>query len=1702
MRYTSNIHTVHVCQSLSGNSAAITERIYRTFVRLCLVAILCTVPILADENVGIGTNAPDTSAVLDISIQSLTRPKGVLFPRMTQVQRDAILLPAKGLLIFNTTANRIEMNVGTTTAPVWAAFLNSGQPSGGDWSLTGNSGINPTTNYLGTTDAQSLVFKTNAIERMRILANGRIGVGTTNPLALFSVGSQSQFQVDSLGRITAPEINLAAAVAFLKINGNAGLNGDLLMSGGANTSPRWTKTVDSLLITNLTSTNITTNRIRANIYEGDSINVRGGNITNLNSTNLNVTNNATIGVNLTVNNTVNARTVITDTLKARFIQGGVPFDSLKTGVNSGQNLQVGNGSTLSPTGTGTITANKFIGAGSTSDSVDLATAEVGGVLPPSKGGTGVNSSTARNGQIPIGNGSGFTLDTLRPGTGISITNAPGSITVSSTSAQVGNGTQNNTTLRYDSAAGRWVENVNLRADANGNITTSGTAIVGGVTTTGGVTLNGPQAPLRAGGNGGNAGNVLVSQGATNTPVWTDSIPNLKVGMLNTTNINNSGTITTSRLNVTDSANINKLGGNTATFTTTNTNTLNSTNINNSNNISTRTINVTDSLRAANVNITNNLTVQGNTTLNTFKAVKGEIDTLKVNSQMSADTLFVNKLGGNTLNFTDGRITNITNTTLRSDSISSRTINNSGIIRTDSLSGRAGNITTMNSTTTNSTTLNSTTINNSGTITSDSLRTRAISNTQNISTATMNATDSVLTNKLRATGDANLNDVWADSIASRQIRNSQTIWTDSLFANKFKVNGNIDVDSINARTVTVQQTLRADSLSSRAGNITTMNSTTTNSTTLNSTTINNSGTITGDSLRTRAISNTQNISTATLTATDSILTNKLRATGDANLNDVWADSIASRQIRNSQTIWTDSLFANKFKVNGNIDVDSINARTVRVAETLRADSLSGRAGNITNISSTTINNSGTITGDSLAARTLRLSTLTNNRILVSINSTITEAPALTNGQLLIGSTGAAPQAATLTAGNNISIANTAGAITISTTMPALDSGNADNQTVRWDNTLQRWVRNNTVLATNTGTLTLGGTTQSGSLVVNDGASNTSTIVSAAQGANRSYTIPNAGANASFVMTEGTQTVNGVKTYGNNANFNATVGIGTVAGTNALTLNGTDPLKMTGVQNTNTTDTVLVIDPNGIVQRRAAASLAGSTAWSLTGNTGLVDGTTNLLGTQTNIPIRIITNNTEAMRVLDNQRVAIGPTPSSANFGRLEVRDNSTADQFAGLAVISNGVVSGVNTVSYAAQFSKQSASTTNIAGNFVATGGTNNFAITAQGDVFLGAVDTLTPASLRNTILPSGNPRRTYMHHATITGELSVGNNGPGTTGQVLISQGPNNGATWINQSTLIGNNAWMLDGNTVTSERTFGTQSNHALPILTNNVERMRITASGNIGIGTNAPTQLVEINNGNLLISNSNNTSSQLQIAAARANGLAPLYTTNFQAGTQTASITYTLPTTAPTVSGQVLTATTAGVMSWASPNSTSWDLSGNAPSTSWNGTTGSFLGTTNAQPLSIATTNATAQDIRFYTGASGANERMRIDANGNVGVGTTGAPNTTLDVNGAVAIRPGTSTVTTDNQAVTVGNRSFVRITSDGTPANRTITLSNGLQDGQIIILRVSGGGTATNGIEIADSGNCNLSGLAQLLDGAVIQLLWDGAANTWFEVTRSHN
>ncbi|CAD0222997.1 cell wall anchor protein [Chryseobacterium sp. JV274] len=49
------------------------------------------------------------------------------------------------------------------------------------WNLAGNTGTNSSNNFIGTTDNQPLVLKSNNIEGLRIKPNGNVGIGITSP---------------------------------------------------------------------------------------------------------------------------------------------------------------------------------------------------------------------------------------------------------------------------------------------------------------------------------------------------------------------------------------------------------------------------------------------------------------------------------------------------------------------------------------------------------------------------------------------------------------------------------------------------------------------------------------------------------------------------------------------------------------------------------------------------------------------------------------------------------------------------------------------------------------------------------------------------------------------------------------------------------------------------------------------------------------------------------------------------------------------------------------------------------------------------------------------------------------------------------------------------------------------------------------------------------------------------------------------------------------------------------------------------------------------------------------------------------------------------------------------------------------------------------------------------------------------------------
>lgn len=72
-------------------------------------------------------------------------------------------------------------------------FLSNGGfvklPASNAWALNGNAGTDQSTNFIGTTDGQDLVVKTNNTERARITSGGDLGIGTNSPDAILDISS-------------------------------------------------------------------------------------------------------------------------------------------------------------------------------------------------------------------------------------------------------------------------------------------------------------------------------------------------------------------------------------------------------------------------------------------------------------------------------------------------------------------------------------------------------------------------------------------------------------------------------------------------------------------------------------------------------------------------------------------------------------------------------------------------------------------------------------------------------------------------------------------------------------------------------------------------------------------------------------------------------------------------------------------------------------------------------------------------------------------------------------------------------------------------------------------------------------------------------------------------------------------------------------------------------------------------------------------------------------------------------------------------------------------------------------------------------------------------------------------------------------------------------------------------------------------------
>lgn len=154
---------------------------YKSFYSILLFSMFFVTSMYAQ--IGIGTTSPNQYSALDINGEE----GGLLMPRVALTSTSSnspIGSHVEGMTVYNT-ANTGDVTPGFyyNDGSKWVRAGSSG--SGGStedaWNLTGNSGVGQN-DFLGTTDGNPLIIKTDDEERMRINESGYVGINTGSNL--------------------------------------------------------------------------------------------------------------------------------------------------------------------------------------------------------------------------------------------------------------------------------------------------------------------------------------------------------------------------------------------------------------------------------------------------------------------------------------------------------------------------------------------------------------------------------------------------------------------------------------------------------------------------------------------------------------------------------------------------------------------------------------------------------------------------------------------------------------------------------------------------------------------------------------------------------------------------------------------------------------------------------------------------------------------------------------------------------------------------------------------------------------------------------------------------------------------------------------------------------------------------------------------------------------------------------------------------------------------------------------------------------------------------------------------------------------------------------------------------------------------------------------------------------------------------------
>ncbi|MET0466591.1 MAG: hypothetical protein ABW007_25760 [Chitinophagaceae bacterium] len=426
-------------------------------------------------------------------------------------------------------------------------------------------------------------------------------------------------------------------------------------------------------------------------------------------------------------------------------------------------------------------------------------------------------------------------------------------------------------------------------------------------------------------------------------------------------------------------------------------------------------------------------------------------------------------------------------------------------------------------------------------------------------------------------------------------------------------------------------------------------------------------------------------------------------------------------------------------------------------------------------------------------------------------------------------------------------------------------------------------------------------------------------------------------------------------------NGYVGIGQAAPGNLLEVAGTNTgtgvsglrLSNLGTATPAAANTkMLTVNANGDI---IVANNSSNNSWSMDGNT---TGAMKKFGSTDNFAVSLISNNLERMRILANGNIGVGLTTANNLF---EIGGTNTSTGVSGLRLnnLGTATLATANTKLLTVNSNGDVVVANNPGANAWSLDGNANGVVKKLGNTDAFDLSVITSNAERMRVLANGN---VGIGQATPGNLLEVGGTvaGTGVSGLRLSSLGSatpaasNTKMLTINANGDIvvannnANNAWSMDGNTTGAVKKIGSTDNYATSFITNNTERIRVLNTGNVGIGSATPGNMLEV------------------AGTTAGTGVSGLRLLNLGTATPASSNT------------KMLTINASGDIVVANNNANNaWSMDGNTAGAD------KKMGTIDNFATSFITNNT---------------ERMKILNSGNVGIGSS-TPGNTLEVGGTTA-------------------------------------------------------------------------------------------------------